>query len=64
MQQKKLHDCKLRNTYIGTDSHLDMNENFETGVVKLQRGERDTLTVAESAGVAVLRVEYDEVPTN
>ena len=30
---KMLHGCKLGTTYIGTDYHLFMNENFETGVV-------------------------------
>ena len=41
-----------------------MNENFETGVVKLQRGKLDSLTDAEKAAVRMLKVEDYVESTN
>lgn len=57
----KLHNCKLGNEYIRRNSHLTTDPDFESGIVKLQKGEANQLTSAEKVAVCMLEKDVEDV---
>ena len=49
-----LYQCLLGNDTIGQDSSIVVHRSFENGVVKVQRGEIETLTRAERRSITCL----------
>ena len=47
--ESKLYGCRLKTKYISIDSGRSLDNAFEAGVVKIQRGAESTLSVHEKA---------------
>ena len=53
-RESRLYNCKLGDDYLKIDSHVTTDPTFESGIVKLQRGRADDLTLLEKHAVKCL----------